>query len=219
MKFYLPPPYERKVWSYNLAQVEQINRAISLFDWHGALSSLDVNEQVELFNETLLNVFRNFIPNKTNKHNSKDPPWISQEVKTSLRKKARLYKKYRRGGSNTDDLNNLNNHSKECPDLISSSKKVYFNNLSNKLNNPHLGPKIYWSILNWILGKMKIPAIPALLVNNNFETNFLTKANIFNDYFSSQCSLIVNDSVLLDLYFMSDNRLNNITFDDSSILK
>ena len=107
LKFYLPPPYEREVWSYNLAQVEQINRAVSLFDWHGALSSLDVNEQVDLFNETLLNIFRNFIPNKTIKHNSKDPPWVSQEIKTSLRKKARLYKKFRRDGSKTDDLNNF----------------------------------------------------------------------------------------------------------------
>ena len=142
-----------------------------------------------------------------------------KEIKTSLRKKARLYKKCRRDGSNADDLNNLNNHSKECSDLISSSKKFYFNNLSNKLNDPLVGPKTYWSILNGILGKIKIPAIPPLLVNNNFETNFLTKASMFNDYFSSQCSLIVNDSSLPDLYFLTDSRLNNITFDDDSILK
>ena len=90
LKFYLPPSYEREVWCYNQAKVEQINRAISLFDWHGALSPLDVNEQVELFNETLLNIFRNFIPNKIIKQSSKDPPWISKEIKTSLRKKAPL---------------------------------------------------------------------------------------------------------------------------------
>ena len=146
------------MWSYNHAKVEQINRAISLFDWHGALSPLDVNEQVELFNEILLNVFRNFIPNKITKMSSKENPWVSQEIKTSLRKKARLYKKYK-SSSNTDDLNNLVNHTRYCSDLISLCKKQYFNNLSNKLNSPHIGPKTYWSILNGILGKIKIPVL------------------------------------------------------------
>ena len=219
LKFYLPPPYNREVWSYNHAKVEQINRAISSFDWHRALSPLDVNKQVELFNEIILNIFRNFIPNKIVKHSSKDSPWISKEIKTSLRKKARLYKKFLRNSSNIDDQNNLINHSKECSDLISSSKKLYFNNLSNKLNSPHLGPKTYWSILNGILGKIKIPVIPPLLVNQNFETNFLTKANIFNEYFSSQCNLIANSSTLPDLYFKTENRLNNITFNNDSIQK
>ena len=79
--------------------------------------------------------------------------------------------------------------------------------------------KCYWSIFNGILGKIKIPVIPPLLVNDNFETNFLMKANTFNDHFSSQCSLIANDSILPDMYFTTNNRLNNITFDHNNILK
>ena len=110
-------------------------------------------------------------------------------------------------------------HSKNCPDLISLSKKIYFKNLGNKLNSRHLGPKTYWSLLNGILGKVKIPVIPPLLVNDNFETDFLTKANIFNDYFSSQCSLISNDSSLPNFYFKTDSRLNNIMLNHGIILK
>ena len=70
-----------------------------------------------------------------------------------------------------------------------------------------------------ILGKIKIPAIPPLLVNDIFETDFLKKANIFNDYFVSQCSLITNNSILPDMYFKTNNRLNNITINRDSIIK
>ena len=136
LSFYLPPPYEREVWCYDRAETELINRAISSFDWDQAFSPLDPNEQVELLNITLLNIFRNFIPNKINKSNRKCAPWISNEIKTSLRKKARLYKKYINNGSKNEDFNNLIRYSSYCSDLISSSKKEYFTKLSNKLNDP-----------------------------------------------------------------------------------
>ena len=136
-----------------------------------------------------------------------------------MRKKARLYKKYISNGSKEEDFNNLKTYSTYRSDLISSPKKEYFYKLSNKLNDPQLGPKAYWSILNGILGKVKIPAIPPLIVNNTFETNFLKKANMFNDFFSSQCSLIDNNSTLPQMDFKTNNRLNNITIDHESIVK
>ena len=46
-----------------------------------------------------------------------------------------------------------------------------------------------------------IMIIPPLIVNNCFETDFLKKANIFNEYFASQCSLITNNSTLPDIFF------------------
>ena len=209
----------REVWCYDRAKVEQINQAISLFDWSSALTPLDVNEQVKLFNDTLLNIFRNFIPHKMIKCNGKDAPWITSEIKTCLRKKNRLYKKFISNDSSQENLNNLNMHSNYCSDLISSSKKQYLRNLSNRLNNPHLGPKVYWSILNRILGKAKIPAIPPLIVNNNFETDFLTKANIFNEFFASQCTLIDNNSSLPNFNFRTNKRLNNVVINHAEILK
>ena len=56
--------------------------------------NLNINDQVELFNNTLLNIFRNFIPHETIKCSSKDPPWMSKEIISALRPKNRVYKKY-----------------------------------------------------------------------------------------------------------------------------
>ena len=219
MKVYLPPPYDREVWSYDRAEEEFINRAISLFDWESALSPLDTNKQVKLFNETLLNILRNFIPHKLIKCSYKDPPWISREIKTCLRKKNRLYKKYISNGCIADDITSLNNHSNYCSDLISLAKISHFNNLANKLNDPFLGPKAYWSILNGFLGKLKIPMLPPLLVNDTFETNFLSKANIFNEHFSNQCSILNNNSTLPQFSFLTNSRIDNIIIDHDNILK
>ena len=35
---------------------------MELFDWESALENLSVNDQVDVFTETLLNIFKNFIP-------------------------------------------------------------------------------------------------------------------------------------------------------------
>ena len=105
----------------------------------------------------------------------KEPPCMSREIKTSMRKKNRLYKKYVSNGCNADDMICLNNQSIYCAELISSAKDNHYKKLANKLNDPLLGPKAYWSILNGFLGKAKIPMIPPLFVNNSFETDFLKK--------------------------------------------
>ena len=97
-KVFLPPSYEREIWHYNRANVELINRAIELFDWEKAFLNTCINEQVQLFNETLLNIFRNFIPHETIKCSYKNAAWMNRDIKTALRRKNRLFRKYISGG-------------------------------------------------------------------------------------------------------------------------
>ena len=65
MKIVYPPPYKRLVWDYCNANVEAINSAIESFNWEKAFDGKDIHAQVALFNETLLNIFSNFIPSRT----------------------------------------------------------------------------------------------------------------------------------------------------------
>ena len=55
-----------EVWNYSQANVENIKYAISNFDWSKAFENLSVDEKVKHLYETLLNIFRNYIPNKKN---------------------------------------------------------------------------------------------------------------------------------------------------------
>ena len=50
---------------------EAIERAISVINWIMALQNKDIDEKLEIMNETLLNIFNNFIPNKISKFYNK----------------------------------------------------------------------------------------------------------------------------------------------------
>ena len=54
-----------EVWNYSQANVGKIKDVISNFNWSKVLANLCVEGQVRHFNKTLLNVFRNYIPNIT----------------------------------------------------------------------------------------------------------------------------------------------------------
>ena len=60
----LPPVYICEVWDYSKANIENINKAMSNFNWTKAFQNLSVDKKVELLNETLLNIYRNYILNK-----------------------------------------------------------------------------------------------------------------------------------------------------------
>ena len=53
-----PPPYKRHVWNYAKANVNRINKAISQLNWQRSFTNLTINEQVNLFNSTLMNIFQ-----------------------------------------------------------------------------------------------------------------------------------------------------------------
>ena len=60
----LPPTYVREVCDYEKANTENIKKAISNFDWNNVFENPSADEKVDFLNKTLLNIFRNYIPNK-----------------------------------------------------------------------------------------------------------------------------------------------------------
>ena len=118
-----------------------------------------------------------------------------------------------------DDQTKLNEITVTVSDLITTSKNAYFSKLSGRLNDPTTSPKAYWSILKRFLNKIKIPSIPPLLVNNNFETNFTEKANLFNSFFAEQCRIINTVSVIPDVRYRTNKKLTDLTFIPSDIAK
>ena len=48
--------YYREVWHYNGANTELIRRAVDQFNWQKAFLNKNVNEKVNILNETILNI-------------------------------------------------------------------------------------------------------------------------------------------------------------------
>ena len=58
------------------------------------------------------------------------------------------------------------------------------------------------------MNKCRAPKIPPLLVNNLFILISRVKARYFNDFFSKQCTPIINNSVLPALSFLTNKRID-----------
>ena len=93
------PPYNRKVWNYNLADTDFIKRTIADCDWPSLFLGKHVHQPAENLRETLLNIFHNYIRNKFILCGDKDPPWINKEFKSLIHRKNYLYQRQRKSSS------------------------------------------------------------------------------------------------------------------------
>ena len=80
--------------------------------------------------------------------------------------------------------------------------------MGKKLNNPNTSQKSYWKITNKVMNKCKAPKISPLLVNNIFVLNYREKAELLTDFFSLQCKLVINDSVLPNFSYLANEKID-----------
>ena len=57
----------------------------------------------EVFTSVLYSILPSHIPNKTIKCNDKDPPWITKELKSAIRRKHRVYRKFVQRGRKPEE--------------------------------------------------------------------------------------------------------------------
>ena len=148
------------------------------------------NEQVNLLNQVLLNIFSNFIPNKIVKVKPQQAPWITKAIKSFLRKRNRAYKSFAKSGYSQERSEMILQMTLQGARLVEEAKQKYFLKVGQTLSRTDTGNKLYWSLINRVLNKAKIPLIPPLLENGKFVLDFESKAQIFNDYFILQCTTL-----------------------------
>ena len=170
-------------------------------------------------NEVLLNIFRNYVPNKYITIDVKDPVWMNDTVKSKIIAKNLLFKQYIENGRFESVFVFFETIANELNELISSTKALYYDNLAKKLNNPLLQAKTYWSILKTFYNDKKIPLIPPLLVDDKLVTDIQKKANVFNKFFAEQSTPSNNNSSLpVNQLFLTHSRLMSLDFDEDELL-
>ena len=219
LKVEYPPPYERVFWDYSRADKASINRAINTIDWDELVANKTVESQASELNDLLLNIYSNYIPNKTVLCDEKDPPWMTNGIRTAIEMKNNAYKEYIRSGMRHNYYVRLENLTTEFSNLIRDTKTEYHSKLAAKLVNPSTSAKTYWSILKTFANDRKVPVIPPLLINNEFISNFKTKANYFNRFFNQQCTAISTDSSTPSSVNLATNEaVTTVNFDEQLIL-
>ena len=137
-----------------------------------------------------------------------------------IKRKNRLFQSQRK--SCNLDFAILNSLTQDISGAITSSRLKYYERLANKLNDPKTAPKTYWKILKTFVNDTKIPLIPPLLVGNRNQrvSDFLVKTNLFNDYFSKQCTTIDNNSSIpAKISFETKKRFSTFEICSGDIVK
>ena len=154
-----------------------------------AFLNKNVNEKVNIFNEKILNILRNFIPHEIVLCDGRDPPWFNNKIKSLIHEKDITCKRFRSDRRNSCLRRQLNCLQDRLNDSIEASKQKYYCRMANKLTNAENGSKVYWSILKCFLNNKKITLIPPLFYKNCFITNFKEKAELFNSFFLTNALL------------------------------
>ena len=95
-----------KCWITGGKIFKNTKKAISNFNWNKAFENLAIDEKVALLNQTLLNIFINFIP-KTNKCGYQQLSWMTNETKNLLRERSKLTKYFYGNGQKESDCDKV----------------------------------------------------------------------------------------------------------------
>ena len=104
LKIEYPPPYERLVWDYTKVDTNSIRRALEQANWEFSFQIKSVYEQLLILSKTLLNIVSNYVPNKIVTFNEKDPPWMTQYLKSRINWCNNVYQEYHRKGNHSADV-------------------------------------------------------------------------------------------------------------------
>ena len=215
-----PPPYQRLVWDYKNANASSIQKALNMIDWNKLFSNANVEKQVNILNDTLFNIFSNFVRSKVITINDRDPPWIDEEIKCKIKFKNKTFQQYFKNGRKITDFEIVDKEAAELSEMMQNRKERYFFDLSVKLNNLQTSPKTYCSIIKSCYNGRKIPIILPLSVNEKIITDFNEKANLSNRYFSSRCNPLPNDSKLPENQtYIVETKLSSFNIEGEDICK
>ena len=88
--------FKRKIWSYKRADYDKYRNRLAESDLITQLEhDRDIDSNVKLINQTILKAAESSIPNKVVTIKSNDHPWITCKIKRLIRKRKRLYRRFK----------------------------------------------------------------------------------------------------------------------------
>ncbi len=91
------------------------------------------------------------IPNKLVTFDDREAPWITNQVRTSIKINHRVYRKWVSNGTKPEDYEYVKLVRKETEIKITNAKIRHMEDLSSKLCDPNTGQKEFWGAYNRIL--------------------------------------------------------------------
>jgi hypothetical protein len=214
-------PYLREVWSYKRGDYVGLLEDLRHVQWDADLNHQNnINELADHWQESFMNVCRQKIPNCTIRVKPMDKPWFNHEVKIAIRRRNRLYKRFKRSRLPAHE-NAWKISAIEANFFMNKAKNEHKEKIKNILMTTKIGEKKYWQIAKQVYGTKKIIGIPSLKINDETITTSKEKADHFTEYFAAQQTLppIPFNHALPPIIFLSDQRLSHIETNRDEVLK
>ena len=88
-------------------------------NWKTLFNNKTVNKQVSILNETIINIFSNFVSNKHVTFDDSDPPWMNDYIKNKIKLKHQVYKIYQKNDHKESEYFKLQEATSVISELIS----------------------------------------------------------------------------------------------------
>ena len=126
--------YTRKIFLYNRGNYGAFKDDLQRTDWD-FLKDGNVDIYASNFTDKILELTNKHIPNKTIKVRQSDPTWLTNEIKQLIRKKNRLYDKYKQTHS-INDFEKYKQTRNKVTNAIRKSKYDEIKTISFEIRKP-----------------------------------------------------------------------------------
>ena len=196
LKFHTKPTavYQRHIWLYDRGDFDSMAREIQDSNWDEVKDD-DLDIYAKKLTDQFSKLASKYIPNKIIKVRQSDPPWLTNNIKKMMRKRKRLYDKYKRS-NNIVDFENFKQIRNRVTNEIRKSKHKQTDNLAQTLANNTSEPKDWWKTLKQFIKPDHCSSFPPLIKNEDIYSEDMDKANLLNQLFAEQTHLDETNSTL-----------------------
>ena len=172
----IPPKTTERVPDWSSADKEGLADFLSSIKWSDEMNDMSTEQVWTFFKETIHKGMSTFVPFKTRRDN-RSPPWYNKRIKNMVRKKQKLWDKYRQLHTQ-ESFSNYKLVEKKCKKAIASAKKRLEKNIANSNDQR--------PFFMYVKGKTKSRTnIGPLKVNDSVLTSNKDMATALNNFFSS----------------------------------
>ena len=211
--------YTRRVWQYDEGNYEEIRQLFTEADWNGMITD-NVEQSVKNVTNFIYDTCKQLIPNKLVKIRPNDPSWMTSSIKNKIRKRNRVHSIAKRSNS-PFYWAKFRKRRNEVIQEVRKAKKDFLISTANKLRDGNISTKQWWSIIKSLTkSHTDNYAIPVMQdADGNQATSSADKANVLNEFFTSQSYLNDGNIPVPEFPNLSSNTLTELHLQTSEVKK
>ena len=203
------PIYTRKIFLYDRGNYQAFKEDLQSTDWN-SLKHDNVDTYASNFTDKVLELTNKHVPNKMIAVRQSDPSWLNNNIKRLLRKKKRLYDKYKHT-NNINDFERYKQVRNKVTSEIRKSKSEEVKHLATKLDDTSIGQNDWWRTLEQFIKPEQTSGIPPLSHDDKTYSTEREKAEILNTHFTKQTFLTETNARLQTAFIDPPLKLDRIS--------